>query len=241
MSSIVSVVLISSDSLFSQGLVHVLRSARYRLVGAARCMAELAAAKEREPEITILVRADDPVGVADEAGDVRAEWKSTRIVVLSGRNEPAACMEALRAGAVACLLKTISKDAFIRSLDLVNRGEIVVSPELLAPSLAVQNDLIVGQTLNPLQQAALLDDAAGRLSPRETEILRCLVAGDSNKHIGRRFAIAETTVKVHVKAILRKINARNRTQAAIWGLSHGIRASNGALPPALDFRSSSAA
>ncbi len=226
MPNVISAVLISSDSLLSQGLVHILRSARYQLAGVACRMADLSiAAKEREPEITILVRADDPGDLGRDVGNVRSEWKSTRIVVLSGRNERATCMEALRAGAVACLLKTISRDAFLKSLDLVASGEIVVSPELLTPSLAVEGDPLIRRSFNLLQQAASFRETPGRLSPRETEILRCLVAGDSNKHISRRFDIAETTVKVHVKAILRKINARNRTQAAIWGLSHGVVAS----------------
>ena len=58
------------------------------------------------------------------------------------------------------------------------------------------------------------------LSVRETVILRCLMDGDSNKIIARKFDITEATVKVHVKAILRKIQAKNRTQAAIWAASH---------------------
>jgi two-component system nitrate/nitrite response regulator NarL len=58
------------------------------------------------------------------------------------------------------------------------------------------------------------------LSVRETVILRCLMEGDSNKLIARKFDITEATVKVHVKAILRKIRAKNRTQAAIWAATH---------------------
>ncbi|MFC6776525.1 LuxR C-terminal-related transcriptional regulator [Methylobacterium gregans] len=54
------------------------------------------------------------------------------------------------------------------------------------------------------------------------EILSCLADGQSNKLIARRFAIAEATVKIHVKGILRKINVQNRTQAAVWVLKHGI-------------------
>ena len=62
-----------------------------------------------------------------------------------------------------------------------------------------------------------VDEVSPRgLSARETVILRCLMQGDSNKLIARRFDITEATVKVHVKAILRKIHAKNRTQAAIW-------------------------
>jgi two-component system nitrate/nitrite response regulator NarL len=60
-----------------------------------------------------------------------------------------------------------------------------------------------------------------RLSARQQSILRCLIQGDSNKTIARKMAIAEATVKVHVKAILRKIRVHNRTQAAIWAMSTG--------------------
>ncbi|MFX5817298.1 LuxR C-terminal-related transcriptional regulator, partial [Acinetobacter baumannii] len=59
-----------------------------------------------------------------------------------------------------------------------------------------------------------------QLSPREISILQCLIEGDSNKCIARKINIAEATVKVHIKAILRKIRVQNRTQAAIWGLNH---------------------
>jgi len=58
-----------------------------------------------------------------------------------------------------------------------------------------------------------------RLSAREHGILHCLIEGDSNKIIARKIDIAEATVKVHIKALLRKIRVNNRTQAAVWGMS----------------------
>jgi len=71
-----------------------------------------------------------------------------------------------------------------------------------------------------------------RLSARQQAILRCLIQGDSNKTIARKMAIAEATVKVHVKAILRRIRVHNRTQAAIWAMSNGpfISAKDDASP-----------
>jgi two-component system nitrate/nitrite response regulator NarL len=60
------------------------------------------------------------------------------------------------------------------------------------------------------------------LSDREIEILKCLVAGEANKVISRRLLITEATVKVHIKAILRKLHAINRTQAAIWAVVRGL-------------------
>jgi two-component system nitrate/nitrite response regulator NarL len=64
------------------------------------------------------------------------------------------------------------------------------------------------------------------LSPRELAILHCLISGHSNKSIARKIDIAEATVKVHVKAILRKIGVQNRTQAAIWGMKHPLLANS---------------
>jgi DNA-binding CsgD family transcriptional regulator len=73
---------------------------------------------------------------------------------------------------------------------------------------------------------------ASLLSARQRSILRCLVQGDSNKIIARKMAMAEATVKVHVKAILRKVRVHNRTQAAIWAMSNGsfTQATDDALP-----------
>jgi DNA-binding CsgD family transcriptional regulator len=65
------------------------------------------------------------------------------------------------------------------------------------------------------------DALAPPLSPREKLILHRLIEGDSNKYIARKYDITEATVKVHVKAILRKIRVHNRTQAAIWGMNNG--------------------
>jgi two-component system nitrate/nitrite response regulator NarL len=103
----------------------------------------------------------------------------------------------------------LSADAFVQSLRLICAGERVFPRELAgqrkqeAPSSAA---------------GARSDDS--RLSPREREVLSHLVDGHSNKAIGRLLGMTEATVKVHLKSVLRKIRVENRTQAAIWALSH---------------------
>ena len=97
---------------------------------------------------------------------------------------------------------------FVKSLDLVVLGEAVLPVSAL--------DLCY---LGGSYEFGVEHRIKG-LSARETMILRCLMDGDSNKIIARKFDITEATVKVHVKAILRKIQAKNRTQAAIWAASH---------------------
>jgi two-component system nitrate/nitrite response regulator NarL len=126
-------------------------------------------------------------------------------------------------------------DVFVKSIELVMMGETIYPPAFL--SFVVDADASNIEMAPRDEQRALAaatedtmsaaeDTIAPQLSPRETSILRCLVEGDSNKCIARKIDIAEATVKVHVKAILRKIRVQNRTQAAVWGMK------NGSLAPA---------
>jgi two-component system nitrate/nitrite response regulator NarL len=112
----------------------------------------------------------------------------------------------------------------IKSLELVMMGETVFPPAFLSFVLDPESDCIHEEAPRDDYPELLVtteDGAAPRLSPRERSILRYLIEGDSNKSIARKIDIAEATVKVHVKAILRKVRANNRTQAAIWGMNNG--------------------
>jgi two-component system nitrate/nitrite response regulator NarL len=219
--SVISAVVICPDSLLTYGLVHLLREAHYRVAGVARDFTELRiSASESEPEVFILVLPDDKANLAGVA-HVQRQSKTAKIVVLSDRINPATRAAVMSPRGIAYLSRWISKDAFVKFLGLVAAGEVVVSPELLTRKLALRADAIPSQPRNG-GGVRSSDETVSRLSPREAEILERIVDGDSNKHISRRLDIAETTVKVHVKSILRKINVHNRTQAAIWALNHGI-------------------
>jgi two-component system nitrate/nitrite response regulator NarL len=230
MHSVISAVVISPDSLFTYGLVHLLRTANhYRLAGVAPSPKELHISPgEREPEIFILVLEDDEANLA-AITHVRGQSKTAKIVVLGDCINPVTCAEVIRAGAAAYLSRSISKDAFVQWLDLVVAGEVVISSALLAPKLDERVDTMANRASGRDGGVHSFDEPVSRLSPREAEILECIVDGASNKHISRRFDITEATVKVHVKSILRKINAHNRTQAAIWALYHGMRQSISAI------------
>jgi two-component system nitrate/nitrite response regulator NarL len=118
-------------------------------------------------------------------------------------------------------------------------GETIFPPAFLSfildPSThladAVTNDHNSEENGEPILLATE-DPTAPLLSPREKLILLCIIEGDSNKSIARKMDIAEATVKVHVKAILRKIRVQNRTQAAIWGINNGSQTQpeNGNFP-----------
>ncbi|WP_198411792.1 LuxR C-terminal-related transcriptional regulator [Microvirga flavescens] len=176
------------------------------------------------------------VGSSDFAGAVQSfkqRRPGARAVVLVDAYDLKQVQTAFRAGVDAFLLKTISCEALIKTLDLVMLGESVYPAAILMLSreIATSQAALSAGTVDDHEERASEPEVSEvqslaekqqleRLSSRETVILRCLMDGESNKLIARKFDIAEATVKVHVKAILRKIRAKNRTQAAIWAVNH---------------------
>jgi two-component system nitrate/nitrite response regulator NarL len=135
-----------------------------------------------------------------------------RVVVLADQLCLADMARLLNAGADGYLVNELSAEAFSLSLLLVMQGEKVL-PSTLAGVLANER--------GEASQAPLLQGQR-HLTERETQILRCLLNGHSNKHIARALTISEGTVKVHLKSLMKKIAAANRTQAALWARNNGI-------------------
>lgn len=115
--------------------------------------------------------------------------------------------DALELGADGYLLKDMEPEKIIGNIRQILRGELVISPAL-APILAAA-------MRKPNQSEATLD-----LTDRELQVLHMIKDGMSNKMIGNKLGIAESTVKVHVKHILAKIGLRTRVEAAVWAVNH---------------------
>ena len=136
---------------------------------------------------------------------------------------------ALEAGAAGYLHEEMTTETLIMALELVLRGETVlpsVVVSLLAGNVAAKSQVTVGANA-PRRNGAELPIAAEeikrndpRLSTRQTAILQALIDGTPNKVIAQQLNVSEATVKLHVKAVLRKINVSNRTQAAVWAIKH---------------------
>jgi two-component system nitrate/nitrite response regulator NarL len=116
----------------------------------------------------------------------------------------------------------VASDAFIKALELVMLGETILPSELLSyVAYPIEDPRDVRRVEAPPDNALRSDPSElPRLSSREEYILRSIVEGHPNKIIARKMGIAEGTVKVHVKAILRKVRVQNRTQAAIWAMNN---------------------
>ena len=124
---------------------------------------------------------------------------------------------AIRAGAQGYLLKDIEPEDLVPALEAVLAGDSVVAQELVGTMAELlRRDDAAGEARRPAAPFA-------ELTPREREILECLGGGYSNKMIARALDISEGTVKLHVKAILRKLGIRSRVEAAVLAAEQGLK------------------
>src|SRR5438094_2149960 len=243
-----STILIGKRILRREGLAGILHSADFRILASVSCADDLLASKLQQQQLFIVVHTGDDFSVAIEQIELfRERHPGGRIAVVADHYRLDELVSALRAGANGYFADVMTCDAFIKSMELLMMGHAIFPPALsfvldsegddLGKEVGHPGEAAPGDENN---QAILVttDDAfAPQLSPREKSILRCLIKGDSNKCIARKIDIAEATVKVHVKAILRKIRVQNRTQAAVWGMNNEsvARPLNGcALPSTVD-------
>ncbi len=210
----ISTLLIDRSRLFREGLRKIISGSAFSVDYEASCSEEaLNALGAARPELVLLGSPDSGDGALERIPDIRAALPKARIVILAEQIRVDRLSDALSEGVDGYLLKDMSAEALLQSLQLVLLGEKVF-PTTLAHLLT--NRRMAAREGNQLQADT------GGLSQREAQILTCLLNGASNKQIANELNIAEGTVKVHLKAVLKKINVRNRTQAAIWALNNGI-------------------
>lgn len=212
-------ILLDPDKLLREGLRRLLEGSDFATAGEASTSDEAASAlRDHGGELLLFDFCNHSDEDFEFLRQVRAEHEGLKTVVLTNRISGALLAKALDAGADGYLLKDdLSCETLIQSLRLVMLGEKVL-PTRLAGMI---RDIPIAEKGAPVAANG------AKLSQRETDVLRCLVHGHSNKIIARDLGITDATVKVHLKAALRKINAGNRTQAAIWALKHGLGPADG--------------
>jgi two-component system nitrate/nitrite response regulator NarL len=165
----------------------------------------------------VLIEASQNTGrVLEMVKQVREQFPEARIVVLADKYDLDFVRQGHEVGVNDFCLTATAPEVLIKSFELVMLGESVLPFEVLRSIM----DAAPQNRDQPLQdniaEPRLSDLNHPKLSAREAQILGCLREGAPNKVIARKFDITEATIKVHVKAILRKIGAANRTQAAMW-------------------------
>src|SRR5260221_13195441 len=221
-----AIVLVGKSNLLREGLARILRSANFRIVASVSCADDLLPSKLQlhQPLFLVVHTGDDFDAAVEQIELFRDQHPGSRIAIVADHYRLGELVSAFRAGANGYFVDILTCDAFIKSLELVMMGETIFPPAFLSFVLDPEGTLL-GEAAPRAENIQAMpirtkNTFAPQLSTREKLILRCLIEGYSNKCIARKINIAEATVKVHVKAILRKIRVQNRTQAAIWGMNN---------------------
>ena len=209
-----NVMLVDHDRLFSAALGTLIGSGPFRVCHHAATVddAQAAITQGVEPDLIVVALSE---AASEEAGGLKRLRAATsaRIAVLADAIADRTLSLSLKAGADAYLNKSMSSESLLRALQLVMLGEVVYPTHVASLLIANANERPQPERAQP---------ANNDLSKREIQILRCLLAGQSNKAIARNLHITESTVKMHFKNVMRKINAQNRTQAAVWAIQNGL-------------------
>lgn len=209
-------VYIYAGPLLRMGLEQVLDETRFVVVDSTSDLPSSGQAfQHQRPELIIIDEKYRPGATTELIAELKASHPDARILLLADRFEFNTIVSSRYAGVNGFCLTTSNRDVLIHCIELVMLGVLVVQSEL---ALAVVADTMNGVDFLPERSQ---DNAPNKpLSNREVEVLSWLREGASNKVIARSLNVSEATIKVHVKAILRKIGARNRAQAAIWAAYH---------------------
>ncbi|RUU48678.1 response regulator transcription factor [Mesorhizobium sp. M6A.T.Ca.TU.002.02.2.1] len=222
-------VLVGPSELLREGLSRILNAAKFRVLFSAACVHDLLQkplAQHRPILLIIDVGGTDAGAEFAQIAEFKAIYPTSHVVALADHCRSTDIVSAFRAGADGYLIKVAAYDTFIKALELVMLGQTVLPAETSTAIQDIRHDLKPDAVADELTKVVVKleheDQELSILSNRENCILRRLIEGESNKAIAREINIAEATVKVHVKAILRKIRVRNRTQAAVWAMNHGM-------------------
>ncbi len=218
----IRILIVDDHTLFRRGLTALLtRDPRHKVVGDASDAGQAQRrARELQPDVILLDNHLGGVDGVDAIPALREAAPRSRILMLTVSEDSIDLATALRNGANGYLLKTMEGDALTDAINRAMVGEHVIAPEMTGKLVSAYRsaaDGQVGAAADP-KPVSPLDS----LTPREFDILRAITAGASNKEIARQFAIAETTVKIHVQHILRKLDVSTRVHAAVMASESGL-------------------
>jgi len=208
-----TLVIVDDHPLFRNGLSHLISTEpKLQLIGEASTGKEgIHLVSQVQPDLLILdlkLKDIDGLAVMDI---IKQQNTSSRIVILTVSDDEEDIINALRLGADGYLLKDYEPKVILDGILKAARGEFIFSDHI--------SQYIIKASLHK-NSSSLVDDL--KLTPREIEILKFIASGLSNKHVANELGIAEGTVKVHVKNLLKKLGLKSRVEAAVWATKHNL-------------------
>jgi two-component system, NarL family, response regulator len=197
------ILIVDDQAIVREGLAAVVSAHGMTVVGeAGDGESAVAMFRTLRPDVAIVDLRMRPMDGAEVTRAIREEDRAARVVVLTTYDTDEEIFLALQAGAASYLLKSVDSDRLVETIRGVHAGRKMIAPEI----------------------ASRLADhvASAALTPRQQEVLEALAEGKSNQETADALYISEGTVKAHVKAILAKLGARDRTQAIMIGVRRGL-------------------
>ncbi|MFX0144663.1 MAG: response regulator [Candidatus Hodarchaeota archaeon] len=206
-------VLVADDhSLFRDGIVSLLEAAGFEVVGqVGDGQSAIEKARLLRPDLVLMDITMPEMNGLEALRQIRSMLPDTKVVMLTVSEDDSDLYEAIRLGASGYLLKSLNADEFLEMLEGLGHGEAVMTRETTSRLMRGFADLAHRQEPSP-----------DRLSPRELELLQLVAEGHSNKAIGQRLSVSVNTVKYHMKNILQKLGAQNRTEAVMLAIRSGL-------------------
>lgn len=212
----ISVLLVDDHTLFRSGIRSLLqRQADFTVVGEAADGVEgVKRAKQLQPDVVLLDLNMPGISGLETLQLMLQDFPNMAVILLTVSEDAEDLTAALQAGARGYLLKNIDTDYLVRAIRRAAAGEPVVAEAMTAKLIA----RLQSGSSQRVESASELD----KLTPREKDILACLARGESNKIIARTLNVAESTVKIHVQNILKKLGLSSRVQAAVFAVENGM-------------------
>ena len=206
----IRVLLVDDHSLFRSGIRSLLqRHTDFAVVGEAADGVEgIKRCKQLKPDVVLLDLHMPGMSGVETLMLMQQDCADIAVIMLTVSEESDDLALAMRSGAQGYLIKNIETDYLLRAIRRAHAGEIVVA------------EALTGKLVAHMQSApaALPASDIDKLTPREKDILACLALGESNKFIARKLDLAESTVKIHVQNVLKKLKLSSRVQAAVYAV-----------------------
>ncbi|MBX9869849.1 MAG: response regulator transcription factor [Burkholderiaceae bacterium] len=210
----IKILLVDDHTLFRSGIRLILqRNPEFEIVGEASDGLEgVKRAKQLKPDVVLMDLNMPGLSGLEAMQLIVEDLPETAVLMLTVSEEAEDLTAALKSGARGYLLKNIDADYLNQSIKRAAAGVPVIADAMTA-KLVMQFRSGNNVTVEPERE---------KLTPRERETMVCLARGESNKEIARNLDVAESTIKIHVQNILKKLNLSSRVQIAVYAVEHGM-------------------